>query len=120
MTRAHKRDVDKSALRESWQKQAADLGFDAGKLVVNAREKSLAGNGMGRASHIGSAAGTHPAERQMDLFDPIPSAEPLRGADPLQGAGSLRGAETVSAAPSCRTRFCRAQSCRTQSRRLQA
>ena len=93
MTRAHKRDVDKGALRESWQKQAADLGFDAGKLVVNAREKSLAGNGMGRASHAGTSAGTDPAKRQMDLFDPIPGAEPLRGADPLQGADSLRGAE---------------------------
>ena len=29
MTRAHKRDVDKGELRETWQKQAADLGFDA-------------------------------------------------------------------------------------------
>ena len=29
MTRAHKRDVDKEALRESWKKQAAGLGFDA-------------------------------------------------------------------------------------------
>ncbi len=93
MTRAHKRDVDKSALRESWQKQAADLGFDAGKLVVNAREKSLAGNGMGRASHAGTSAGTDPAERQMDLFDPIPGAEPLRGADSLQGADPLQGAD---------------------------
>ena len=93
MTRAHKRDVDKSDLRESWQKQAADLGFDAGRLVVNAKEKSLAGNGMGRVSHVGISAGTDPAERQMDLFDPMPGAAPLRGADPLQGADSLRGAE---------------------------
>ena len=29
MTRAHKRDVDKEALRETWVKQAAGLGFDA-------------------------------------------------------------------------------------------
>ena len=28
MTRAHKRDVDKGELRETWAKQAADLGFD--------------------------------------------------------------------------------------------
>ena len=29
MTRAHKRDVDKAALRSAWEKQATDLGFDA-------------------------------------------------------------------------------------------
>ena len=98
MTRAHKRDVDKSALRESWQKQAADLGFDAGKLVVNAREKSLAGKGKGRASHVGTSAATNPAERQMDLFDPIPRTAPLRGADPLLGADPLQGADSLRGA----------------------
>ena len=29
MTRAHKRDIDKGELRETWSRQAADLGFDA-------------------------------------------------------------------------------------------
>ena len=29
MTRAHKRDVDKGELRETWSRQAADLGFEA-------------------------------------------------------------------------------------------
>ena len=29
MTRAHKRDVDKESLRQTWREQAADLGFDA-------------------------------------------------------------------------------------------
>ena len=37
MTRSHKRDVDKEALRETWQRQAADLGFDARSLVSEAR-----------------------------------------------------------------------------------
>ena len=37
MTRAHKRDVDKASLRESWQRQAAGLGFDARALVADAR-----------------------------------------------------------------------------------
>ena len=40
MTRARKRDVDKATLRESWQKQADDLGFDAGALVQEAKSKS--------------------------------------------------------------------------------
>ena len=37
MTRAHKREVDRDALRESWQRQAAALGFDAPELVGEAR-----------------------------------------------------------------------------------
>ncbi len=37
MTRSHKRDVDKEALRETWQRQAADLGFEARDLVNEAR-----------------------------------------------------------------------------------
>ena len=41
MTRAHKRDVDKEALHENWQKQAADLGFDAKALVQSAMERGL-------------------------------------------------------------------------------
>ena len=37
LTRAHKREVDRDALRESWQRQAAALGFDARELVDEAR-----------------------------------------------------------------------------------
>ena len=36
MTRAHKREVDKAALRASWEKQAAGLGFDARALAAEA------------------------------------------------------------------------------------
>ena len=39
MTRAHKRDVDKGALRESWREQAAALGFSADKVSEAARER---------------------------------------------------------------------------------
>ena len=39
MTRAHKRDVDKEALRESWRQQAADLGFDAERLAAGASQR---------------------------------------------------------------------------------
>ena len=49
MTRAHTRDVDKAALRESWQRQAAGLGFDAGALVADARSREADGApGAGR------------------------------------------------------------------------
>ena len=39
VTRAHKRDVDKEALRESWQRQAADLDFDPHGLAVEAARR---------------------------------------------------------------------------------
>ena len=45
MTRAHKREVDRDALRESWRRQAADLGFDARELVDEARHR--------QAAHVG-------------------------------------------------------------------
>ena len=37
MTRAHKRDVDKDALREHWKEQAAAMGFDPGETIARAR-----------------------------------------------------------------------------------
>ena len=42
MTRAHKRDVDRGALQESWQRQASELGFDARGLVDEARHRQAA------------------------------------------------------------------------------
>ena len=36
MTRAHKRDVDKDALRDAWSRQAADLGFSAKTITERA------------------------------------------------------------------------------------
>ncbi|MDE2715871.1 MAG: relaxase domain-containing protein, partial [Chloroflexota bacterium] len=40
MTRAAKRDVGRQELRAVWTQQAADLGFDAGGLVAEARDRS--------------------------------------------------------------------------------
>ena len=40
MTRAHKRDVDREALRDTWSRQAVDLDFDARELVAQAMERS--------------------------------------------------------------------------------
>ena len=50
MTRARKRDVDKSALRGIWEKQAADLGFDARAHAAEAvsRVAGLEGSGEAR------------------------------------------------------------------------
>ena len=48
MTRSHKRDVDKQALRESWQRQAADLGFDARSLAAGAVQREAGKEHDGR------------------------------------------------------------------------
>ena len=42
MTRAHKRDVDKAALRRSWEQQASDLGFDAQPFAAGAVQRRTA------------------------------------------------------------------------------
>ena len=42
MTRAAKRDMDREGLRNAWQRQAEDLGFDAGALVAGAMGRSVA------------------------------------------------------------------------------
>ena len=49
MTRAAKRDVDKSALGTVWQRQAADLGFDARALVFEGVPTTV-GRDIGRES----------------------------------------------------------------------
>ncbi len=42
MTRASKRDIDREELRGVWERQAADLGLDAGALVAEAAGRSAA------------------------------------------------------------------------------
>ena len=79
MTRAHKRDVDKDALRETWARQAAGLGFDARSLVEAAMERSVEGTGRGRkeAREAGKAA---PSPQQTNLFEHAGRADPAREA----------------------------------------
>ncbi len=49
MTRAHKRDVDKTALRGIWEKQAVDLGFDARAHAAEAASRVAGLEGKGEA-----------------------------------------------------------------------
>ena len=63
MTRSHKRDVDKDALRESWRRQAAELGFDAAEVTAAARERSSRDatvEQQGRSPGIGMDDGASP------------------------------------------------------------
>ena len=77
MTRAAKREVDRDALRETWEKQAASLGFDARGLVAEAMERH--GAGKARAAEQGKDGPAAPP-RQPDLFEHAARADPARAA----------------------------------------
>ena len=77
MTRAAKREVDRGALRETWARQAAALGFDAKGLVASAVERHGAEKAR-EAAPGGDGAGA--AARQPDLFEHAARADPARDA----------------------------------------
>ena len=59
MTRAHKRDVDKGALRQSWKNQAAGLGFDAQALAAEtAQRETDRASGHDAADHSDNRQGS--------------------------------------------------------------
>ena len=95
MTRAAKREVDRDELRETWEKQAAALGFDAKGLVAEAVERESAGMAPRRSldgtlgptngrTHDGPGAarrdGAPAAARQPDQFEHAAKADPARTA----------------------------------------
>ena len=103
MTRAKKRDVDRDELRSVWQRQAADLGFDAKALVAEAAGKSaapvreaavepIAGPGMEPGS------GTPPGTDIGDVGRPVAAAMPgPTGERPPAGdRGGMRGREAAA------------------------
>ena len=76
MTRAHKRDVDRDALRESWVQRAAEIGFDAKEVAASAVERKP-GSRERQRGDPGKGAREGPAEpgHQMELFEsPAPAA----------------------------------------------
>ena len=77
MTRAAKREVDRDALRETWEKQAASLGFDARGLVAGAMERH--GAEKTREAETVKDASPEPP-RQPDLFEHAAKADPARTA----------------------------------------
>ena len=81
MTRAHKRDVDKEALRETWRIQAAGLGFDAQALVASAIERGRDGLEKARNGDRESGKDGPPSvSRQADLFEFAAQPDPAREA----------------------------------------
>ena len=79
MTRAHKRDVDKEALRGVWAKQAAGIGFDAKALAAAAVDRALQGPEKEGAREAGREAPTG-AARQANLFEHPARTEPAKEA----------------------------------------
>ncbi len=73
--RAAKREVDRDALRETWARPAASLGFDAKGLVASAMERD--GIGKARAAEPDKDA-AFPAPHQLDLFEHAARTEPAR------------------------------------------
>ena len=77
MTRAAKREVDRDALRRTWARQAAALGFDAKGLVASAVERHGAEKARDAAP---GKDGAGAAARQPDLFEHAARADPARDA----------------------------------------
>ena len=61
MSRAAKRDVDRAELGHHWQRQAADLGFDAAALAAEAREAERVAAGREAEGELGGAGREHGA-----------------------------------------------------------
>ncbi len=81
MTRAHKRDVDKEALRGIWAKQASGLGFDAKALVASAVERGLSGPQKEGPQALEAGGDAPPgAARQANLFEHPARTEPAKEA----------------------------------------
>ncbi len=81
MTRAAKRDVDREELRETWGRQAADLGFDINALAASAMERGIDGGGRERNSLGATGKDGPPAvPLQADLFEHAARSHPAREA----------------------------------------
>ena len=81
MTRAAKRDIDREELRGVWQRQAAGLGLDAGALVAEAKEKSVAPE-RDAAAELAAPAPGAVGEPQPDAAGKIAAGvEPTLGGD---------------------------------------
>ena len=118
MTRARKREVDKTTLRATWEKQAADLGFDPKALAAEAMSRGAVSRDAGRGADetAGPAresvewAVAHLAEREAVFsraglltgalaWDPgaVSMAEAEREVARLEKAGTLHVADLPGA-----------------------
>ena len=92
MTRAAKRDIDRDELTGVWEKQAADLGFDAKALVAEAGSKTAAPamQGPERAPEQGTSKDTPSVGGRDAAIVGGRGRERLPAPDPGSGAGTGR------------------------------
>ena len=110
MTRAHKRDVDKGELRETWARQAADLGFDAPVPDLDpGRALTEAAMERGRdGAEIGRDAVHHPGPNGKSTAGRSAPCSPMRKRIPTRRATRWTGRWRI-----CRsaTRYFRRPTC---------
>ena len=110
MTRAKKRDVDRDELRGVWQRQAADLGFDARALAAEAVEKAAAPEreaavepalGPGREAGSGAQLQADIGDAQRPAAGVMPGPPGERAAAGSHGGvpGRESGVDIASASP---------------------
>ena len=90
MTRARKRDVDKTVLADIWERQAKEMGFDAGTLAAEAMTRSMVPREAEPAREAVAWAMAHLAEREA-VFDRAALLASALAWRP--GAVSMSGAE---------------------------
>ncbi len=129
MTRAKKRDVDRDALRGVWERQAADLGFDAKDLAREAASKATPARevaGREPAAEALAWAMEHLSEREAvfaraDLFAAalahapgrVTMAEAEREAAALEKAGALHAVSLPAAGDALATDRTVGEECET-------
>ncbi len=82
MTRAAKRDIDREELAGVWERQAADLGFDAKGLAAAALERSAAQDREGGRAHDDIGGGLPQAQRPLAAPERAAGSEPGAGIPP--------------------------------------
>ena len=101
VSRAAKRDIDREELTAVWQRQAADLGFDAPALVAEAA-KGAEREGAGRDAAPGAAA-PETGRRGASRDGARSGGEPvLEGGADMALSGRDRGSESVPESPAAR------------------
>ncbi len=95
MSRAAKRDIDRNELAGVWQRQAADLGFDAGALTAETAAKGAERESAGRDAAPGAVA-PETGQRGVSRDAARSGSEAvLEGGTDMASSGRDRGTEGV-------------------------
>ena len=102
VSRAAKRDIDRDELTAVWQRQAADLGFDAPALTAEAAAKGAEREGAGKDAAPGVSS-PETGRRGVSRDAGRSGGEPvLEGGTDMASSGRDRGSESVPESPAAR------------------